>query len=190
MFTLVLLDGILDGFLKFLLFVLENCVLIWDFAVLFENYSMRWLSIRRNDFTACWAYEETISLYTKSTQNEFSHMLSQNFDSFYMTIQTHAKPTQKRFHHWPSICGNNVMACWAFAETISSLAEHTRKQFHRWLSIRGNDFITCWANGELHNGQSISSMEGETRLWTGLALKIHPKKPTQKTQKNPPKKNH
>ncbi len=52
MFSLVLLDGILDGFSNFRLCTIENCILIWDFGVIFENYSMRWLSIRGNDFIA------------------------------------------------------------------------------------------------------------------------------------------
>jgi hypothetical protein len=38
------------------------------FWVIFETYRMHWLSIRRNDFIACWAFEETISSHTP---NEF-----------------------------------------------------------------------------------------------------------------------
>ncbi len=55
-FTLVLLDGFLDGFWKFWLFIVKICILIWHFWVFFENYSMRMLSICGNDFTACSAY--------------------------------------------------------------------------------------------------------------------------------------
>ncbi len=85
MFTLVLWNGILDGSLKFLLLILENCFLISDFEVLFKNYIMHWLSMRGNNFIACWAYEETISSHTESTpifahaqpmSNQFSRMLS------------------------------------------------------------------------------------------------------------------
>jgi hypothetical protein len=52
-FTLVLLDRFLDGFSKFGFFIGEICILIMDFGVIFENYSMRMLSIRGNDFIAC-----------------------------------------------------------------------------------------------------------------------------------------
>jgi hypothetical protein len=45
-FTLVLLDGFLDGFWKVRLLILKICILIWYFLVFFENYSMRMLSIR------------------------------------------------------------------------------------------------------------------------------------------------
>ena len=55
-FTMVLLDGFLDGFSKFLFFIVKICVLIRDFLVIFENYCMRMLSILGNDFIACWAY--------------------------------------------------------------------------------------------------------------------------------------
>jgi hypothetical protein len=60
MLTMALLDGILGGFSKFRLFILENCILIWDFGILFENYGVRWLSIRRNDFIAGWEYAENV----------------------------------------------------------------------------------------------------------------------------------
>ncbi len=76
-FTMVLLDGFLDGFSKFWFFIVEICILIRDFWVIFENYCMRILSIRGNDFIACWAYEEPISSHTEHTRNEFPRMLSQ-----------------------------------------------------------------------------------------------------------------
>ncbi len=71
MFICVLLDGFLNGFSKFGFFIVEICNLVWDFWVIFENYSMRMLSIRwndlshtehtRKDFIAYWAYSERIS---------------------------------------------------------------------------------------------------------------------------------
>ena len=76
-FTLVLLDRVLDGFSKFGFFIGEICILIRDFWVIFENYSMRMLSIRGNDFIACWAYAEPISSHAEHTRNEFPRMLSQ-----------------------------------------------------------------------------------------------------------------
>jgi hypothetical protein len=73
----VLLDGFLDGFSKFCFFIGEICILIRDFWVIVENYSMRMLSIRGNDFIACWAYAEPISSHAEHTRNEFPRMLSQ-----------------------------------------------------------------------------------------------------------------
>ncbi len=67
MFTWVLLDGFLNGYSKFRFFIVEICILIWDFSVISENYSMRMLSIRGNDF---------IAHCTENTPNEFSRMLS------------------------------------------------------------------------------------------------------------------
>ncbi len=55
-FTMVLLNEFLDGFSKFWFFIVEICILIRDFWVIFENYCMHMLSIRGNDFIACWAY--------------------------------------------------------------------------------------------------------------------------------------
>ncbi len=149
-FTLVLLDGFLDGFSKFRFFIGEICILIWVFQVIFENYSMRMLSIRGNNFIACWAYAEPISSHAEYTRNKFSRMLSVrwNFDSFYMDIWTHAEQPRKRFHRTLSICGNDFIARWEYAEKISSYAEHTQKRFHCTLSIRGNDFIARWAYEE------------------------------------------
>ncbi len=105
-FTLVLLDGFLDGFSKFRLFVVKICILMWYFWVFLENYSMRMLSIRGNEFIAHWAYEERISV--------------------------HAQPVVKceqflNVQSMLSIQGTNFIACWAYAEPISSHAEHVRK---------------------------------------------------------------
>ncbi len=77
MFTLVLSDEFLDGFSKFI-FLFKICILIWYFWVIFENYSMRMLSIRGNNFIAHWAYEEMISSHTEHMPNELSRMLSQH----------------------------------------------------------------------------------------------------------------
>ncbi len=108
-FTLVLLDS------KFGFFIGEICILIRDFWVIFENYSMRMLSIRGNDFIACWAYAEPISLHAEHTMNEF-----------YRTL---------------SIRGTNFIACWAYWEPISSHAEHARKCLKvEYLSRIEDDF--------------------------------------------------
>ncbi len=57
--------------------MVKICILIWDFWVIFKNYSMPMLSMLGNDFIAHWAYEEAISSHTEHTRNEFSRMLSQ-----------------------------------------------------------------------------------------------------------------
>jgi hypothetical protein len=100
-FILVLIDGFLDGFKKFWFFTVKICILFRDFLVIFENYSMHMLSIRGNDFIACWAYAEP--------------------------ILSHAEHTRNRFYRMLSIRGTDFIACWAYAEPILSHAEHTRK---------------------------------------------------------------
>ncbi len=77
MFTWVLLDEFLNSFSKIWFYIVEICILIRDFWLIFENYSMRMLSIRGNDFIAHWAYKETISSRTEHMQNEYLRMLSQ-----------------------------------------------------------------------------------------------------------------
>jgi hypothetical protein len=74
--SLVLLDGFLDGFWKFRLFIVKICILIGYFWVFFKNYSMRMLSKRGNNFIASRAYGEPISSHTEHTRNEFHRMLS------------------------------------------------------------------------------------------------------------------
>ncbi len=76
-FTLVLSDRFLDGFSKFWFFTGKICIIIRDFGVIFENYSMHMLSIREKDFIACWAYAEPISSHAEHTRNKLPRMLSQ-----------------------------------------------------------------------------------------------------------------
>ncbi len=64
-FTLILLDRFLDGFSKFGFFIGEICILIRDFWVIFENYSMHMLSIRGS-----------ILSHAEHTRNQFPSMLS------------------------------------------------------------------------------------------------------------------
>jgi hypothetical protein len=111
-FTMVLLDGFINGFSKFWFFIVEICILVRDFWVIFENYCLGMQRICGNDFIACWAYEERISSHAEHMPNEFSRMLSVrwNFDSFYMDIWTHAEQTGQRFHHMLSIRGNDFIA--------------------------------------------------------------------------------
>ncbi len=116
-FTLVLLDGFLDGFWKFWLFLVKICILMWYFWVFFENYSMRMLSIRGNDFIAHWAYEEQISAAHAQP--------AENVNSFYMYTPCWAYAEGILSH--TSIRGTNFIACWAYEEPISSHAERARK---------------------------------------------------------------
>ncbi len=94
-------------FFKILIFYSRNLHYNLGFLSIFKNYSMRMLSIQRNDFIAHWAYEETISLHTEHTPIEFSRMLSQrkNVNSFYM--YSYAEHTGKWF-----------IAPWAYEEII------------------------------------------------------------------------
>ncbi len=172
--TLVLLHGFLKGFSKFWFFIGEICILIGDFWVIFKNYSMRMLSIRGNNFIACWAYAESISSHTEHTRNKFSRMLSMlgNFDSFYMDIWTHAEQTGKRFHRTLSIRGNDFTACWAYGERISLHAEHTRKWFNSMLSVRGMDFIAHWAYGEPREGNNMPCSIDVENKWVFFAFHV------------------
>jgi hypothetical protein len=105
----------------------EICILIWDFWIIFENYSLRILSIRGNDFIAHWAYDELISPHTEHTPNEFSRMLCQrkNVNIFYM--YSYAGQRGKWFYRTLSKQGNDLNAGWAYKKMISSLTEQTRK---------------------------------------------------------------
>ncbi len=150
MFTWVLLDGFLNGFWKIWFFIVEICILIGDFWVIFENYSMRMLSIRGNDFIAHWAYEETIhrTLSIRRTNFCICSASGKMITVFPCTAML-------------SIHGNDFIAPWAYEEMILSHPEHTRKWFYRTLSIRGNDFIAPWAYAEM----SISRISRPNRIW-------------------------
>ena len=124
---LVLLYRFLEGFSKFGFFIGEICILIWDFWVIFKNYSMCMLSIRGNNFIACWAYTEPISSHAEHTRNEFPRLFSQRYNVNFLHVQSML-----------SIRGMNFITHWAYAELISSHAEHTGNRFHRMLSMRGN----------------------------------------------------
>ncbi len=126
-FTLVLLDGFLDGFSQFRFFICKICILIRDFCVIFKNYSMCMLSIRGNDFIACWAYVEPIH-----------RMLSIRGTNFRACSASGKMWTFLHVQSMLSIRGTSFIAHWAYWELISSHAEHMRNRFHRMLSMRGN----------------------------------------------------
>ncbi len=125
---MVLLDGFLDGFSKFWFFIVEICILIRVFWVIFENYCMRMLSIRGNDFYRMLSILETDFIAHRAYEEQ---------------ISVHSQPAVK--------CELFYMynLCWAYAERILSHTEHTRNEFHRMLSILGTDFIACWACAEM-----------------------------------------
>ncbi len=122
-FTLVLLDRFLDGFSKFVFFIGEICILIRDFWVISENYSMRMLSIRGND---------------EHTRKRFYRMLSIRGTDFIACWALGKMWTLLHVQSMLSIRGTNFIAHWAYGELISSHAEHTENRFHRMLSMRGN----------------------------------------------------
>ncbi len=122
MFTLVLLDGFLDGFSKFRSIIVQICILIWYFWVIFENYSMRMLSIRGNDCIAHWAYEETLSL---SRTNFRACSASGKI----LTVFTWTSML--------SIRGNDFITPWAYAEMFKSqISWPNRIQFSKILCYR------------------------------------------------------
>ncbi len=117
-FTLVLLDGFLDGFWKFRLFIFKICILMWYFSKIVA--------------CVCWAYAETILLHAEHTRNRFYRILGTNFRACsacgkmwtVFTCTVHAQHTRNEFYRTLSIRGTNFIACWAYLEPISSHAEH------------------------------------------------------------------
>ncbi len=95
-FTFVLLDGFLDIFLKFWLFIVKICILIRYFRVFFENYSMLMLSICGNDFIAHWAYIRGTNFRVCSASGKM-------WTVFTCTI--HAEHTRSEFYRTLSIRG-------------------------------------------------------------------------------------
>ncbi len=126
-FTMVLLDGFLDGFSKFWFFIVKICILIRDFWVIFENYCMRMLSIRGIDLS-----------HAEHTRNRFHRTLSIRGTNFRACSASGKMLTVLHVQPMLSIRGTNFITHWAYAEWISSQAEHTRNRFHRMLSMRGN----------------------------------------------------
>jgi hypothetical protein len=127
-FTLVLLDGFLDGFWKFRLFIVKISILIGYIWVFFENYSMHMMN----------TYAEMILSHAEHTRNRFHRTLSIRGTNFRacsasgkmwtdFTCTIHAEHTRNEFYRTLSIRGTNFIACWAYAEPISSHAEHARK---------------------------------------------------------------
>ncbi len=117
---MVLLNGFLDGFSKFWFFIVEICNLIRDFLVIFENYCMRMLSIRGNDFITHWAYEERISAHAQpAVKCELFYMCNLCW-AYGERILSHTEHTRNEFHRMLSILGTDFIACWACAEMFKS----------------------------------------------------------------------
>ncbi len=124
--TWVLLHGFLNGSSKFGFFIVEICILIWDFLVTFKNDCMFMLSIRRNDFIAHWARKRlhrTLSI--RQTNFRVCSASGKMLTVFTWTamlsiremILSHPEHTRKWFKRWLNI----------YEELISSLTEHRRK---------------------------------------------------------------
>ncbi len=126
-FTMVLLDGFLDGFSKFWFFIVEICILIRDF----------W-SFSKIIVYACWANAETILSHAEHTRNWFHRTLSIRGTNFRACSASVKMWTVLLVQSMLSIRGTNL-----------SHTEHTRNEFHRMLSILGTDFRACWACAEM-----------------------------------------
>ncbi len=105
--TLALLDGLVGGFSKFRLFIVENNFRL--FWILYENYS------------AGWAYAETISSLAEHTRRRFhrTHSLRRT------NIRVYSASVQ-------------ILIVFTWTSKRMLIAELTRKRFHRLLSLRGN----------------------------------------------------
>ncbi len=124
-FPLVLLDGFLDGFSNFWLFIVKICILMWYFSKIIA--------------CVCWAYVETILSNAEHTLNRFHRTLSIRGTNF--------RACSARGKMWTVF--TCTIRCWAYAEQILSHTEHMRNEFHRVLSIHRTDFIACWACTEM-----------------------------------------
>jgi hypothetical protein len=111
----------------------------WYFWVIFENYSMRMLSIPRNDFIAHWAYAERFYRTLHIHGNDFiAHWAYAK--QIFGYAQCAMKFRQFRHGHKrkPIFVLKNIRKC----------AEHSLNEFYCWLSMRGTNFIAGWACAE------------------------------------------
>ncbi len=112
-------------FLKMSIIYSQNLHFNLVFLRIFENYSMRMLSIRGNDFIAHTRNQFHRTLSIRGTNFRACSASSKMWTAFTCTI--HAEHAQNEFCHTLSIRGTNFIACWAYAKPISSHAEHARK---------------------------------------------------------------
>jgi hypothetical protein len=171
-FTLVLLDGFLDGFWKFRLFTVKICILIWFFWVFFENYSKRMLSIRGNDFIALAEHTRNLfhrTLSIRGTNFRACSASGKRWTAFTFTI--HAEHTRNEFYSTLSSRGTNFIACWAYAEPISSHAEHARKCLKvEYLSRIEYDFQKSRVTGPWDHMVSVSAKKSHKQFHACVPL--------------------
>ncbi len=122
MFTWVLLDGFLNGFSKSLFFIVEICILIRDFWVIFENYSMRGNELSHTEHTMK-RFHRTLSI----RRTNFRVWSANGKMLTVFKMYSFAEHTGKWFYRTLSIWGNDFIAPWAYEEMILSHPEHTRK---------------------------------------------------------------
>jgi hypothetical protein len=142
-FTMVLLDGFLYGFLKFRLFIVQICILNWYFWVFFKNYSVHMLSIRGNDLS-----------HAEHTRNRFHRTLSIRGTNFctcsasgklwtVFACTIHAEHTQNEFY-WKKERKKE-------RSLIFSTTAHTDKRYSSWII---QNYITyIWQKSWLIRGR-------------------------------------
>ncbi len=108
---------LLNGFSKFGFFIVEICILIWDFWLIFENYSAEHT---RKRFFAHWAYGEQIFAYAQPVEKFEQFLHVQLCWAYGKMILSHPEHTRKWFKRWLSIRGNYFIADWAYAEMFTS----------------------------------------------------------------------
>ncbi len=138
-------------FFQIWIFYRQICILIRDFWVIFENYSMRMLSIG-----------ETILSHAEHTRNRFHRMLSiwgTNFRACSASDTIHAEHTQNEFYCTLSKRGTNFIACWAYWEPISLHAEHAWKclKVELYLGRIEYDFQKSGDTGPWDHKDSVSA---------------------------------
>jgi hypothetical protein len=130
------------------------------------------LSIRGNDFIACWAYAEPISSHAEHTRNEFPRMLSQRKNVKIFTCTIHAEHTRNEFYRTLSIRGTNFTACWAYWEPISSHAEHARKCLKvEYLGRIEYNFQKSRVTGPWDHKDSVSAKKVKKKFHACVPLK-------------------
>ncbi len=104
----------------FKIFFCQNFILIWDFWVIFENYSILRLSIRGNDFIAHWAYEERFFAHAQPVVKCEQFLHENPCWAYAEQISSHTEHMRNEFHRWLSIRRMDFIAGWAYAEMFKS----------------------------------------------------------------------
>ncbi len=124
------------------------------FWVIFENYSMRMLSVGGNNFVAHWTYEEMVSLHTEYEERIFVQAQpAVKCEHMYI----HAEHTRNKFHRWLSIRVMDFIAGWAYAELFKSqISQLNRIWFskiscYRPLGLEGFGFCKKSPKNKFHS---------------------------------------